>query len=221
MRSRLTPLSVLGFVVMAPATALCQVEEVEPFEGELSEGFESFGLTFETEIELFGGAALLRGTSGPPAVFVVSSSSIADSPRVFARTGSWFGGIGEPSDWIFATPVRMFGGYFATNSGAADALAEFFDAGDNLIASEVISIPNDQTWTWSGWTSAVPIKRIRMTGNGINRGFIDFDDMELSHSAPDVPTISQWGVMSLGMLLITAMTIRFGRLSSPRSRAGR
>ena len=62
MRSRLTPLSVFGFVVLAPAIAFCQVEEVEPFEGELSEGFESFGLTFETEIELFGGAALLRGT---------------------------------------------------------------------------------------------------------------------------------------------------------------
>ena len=203
-----TAVLLCAFATVAPA----QIQEIEPFKGEHTEDFESFGLTFETQLDLFGGEAVLSGTTGVLAVFVVPGSSIGGSPSVSPHTGGWFGGGGEPVNWIFDTPVHQFGGYFATNSGASDAIADFFDPNDNLIDSRVVSVPNDQSWHWNGWTSTLPIKRIAITGNGSNQGFVDYDDMQLSHASPEVPTMSQWAIVSMAVLFLTAITIKFSRL---------
>ncbi len=156
------------------------IQEIEPFKGDLFEGFESYGLTFEPELDVFAGQVTLSGTSGVPAIYVVASSNIGGG-TVFPYSGGWLGGGGEPVDWLFHTPAMQFGGYFATNSKAPDAVADFFDIDDELIESLIVSISgDDQSWQWNGWMSDVPVKRIRITGNGINNGFIDYDDMQLT-----------------------------------------
>ena len=213
MRTALIVTSAVVLLISYPTSANAQISAVEPFEGKLSEGFESFGLTFDVAIDVFSGAAILSGTSGIPAVFVVGSSSLGGGPRVFPHTGSWLGGGGEPVDWIFDTPVFKFGGYFATNSEAADAVADFFDDQDELIASVVVTIDGEnQTWVWNGWESIVPVKRIRITGNGINSGFIDYDDMELSFTAPQVPAASGWTMLILTLSLVTVLSVKFGSI---------
>lgn len=157
-----------------------EIQQIGPFEGDLFEGFESYGLTFEPELDVFAGQVTLSGTSGSPAIYVVASSTI-EGRTVFPHSGGWLGGGGEPVDWLFHIPATKFGGYFATNSNAPDAVADFFDLDDNLIESLIVSIPgDDQSWLWNGWMSDVPVKRIRITGNGINNGFIDYDDMQLT-----------------------------------------
>jgi hypothetical protein len=89
--------------------------------------------------------------------------------------GSWV-----PLEWEFDLPARKFGGFFATNSGADDATAYFYDADENLLAALTVTAPADNTWVWNGWESDTPISRIEVIGNGVGSAFIDYDDMELT-----------------------------------------
>lgn len=199
---------------------VAQIQEIGPFEGELFEGFESFGLTFVPALDVFEDAVTLSGTTGPPAVFVVGSSTVG-GVTVLPHSGSALGGCGEPADWIFHTPAGMFGGYFATNSGADDATADFFDPQDNLIASLTVNFPGQEkvAWVWNGWVSDIPIKRIRITGNGINNGFVDYDDMQLTLATGPpsaVPTASHWALVLFAFTLVAVGVLAIRRRRAPR-----
>jgi hypothetical protein len=170
------PLLVLVWFCVPIASA--QVTEIGPFAGELADSFESYWPSFiGSEGDVFDGAATLRSTSGETRVhFIAGSELIGDA--VFPRTGRVMAGVTEPALWEFNTPAIRFGGYFDNNSGADDATADFYDVDGGLIDSRVVSIPvADDVWVWRGWESDVPIGSIVITGNGIERGFIWYDDI--------------------------------------------
>ncbi len=131
------------------------------------------------------------------------------------------GSAGPPVEWVFDTPALMFGGYFATNSGTDDAIANFYDENDDLIAGGLV-VPAPATsnaWVWSGWETTGPgIKRVEIIGNNpFGGGFIMHDDMEYPAGCGGgaIPTVSEWGLIILTLLLLTAGTIVFGRRRSP------
>lgn len=187
--------------------ASAQIEEIGPFEGDMFDGFETYGQLFEEEIDFFEGEVTVGTTFDGPGVFVLRSSRLNDV-TVFPHSGGWLMGIGAPGIWEFHTPVQQFGGYFATNSEGADATVEFFDAEGNLIDTLIAEIDAEKpNWTWNGWSSDIPIARMEITGNGTNRGFIDFDDMWITFPAgppPAVPTASQWALTLLALCVLTA-----------------
>ena len=95
---------------------------------------------------------------------------------------------GGPAEYTFDQPATRFGGMFGTNSGTADATMEFYDVSNNLISTQLASVPATCTWGWQGWqvVGGPGIKRVKIIGlNGFNGGgFIDMDDMQVDYGTP-------------------------------------
>lgn len=103
---------------------------------------------------------------------------------IYPHNGSngLFGSAQGPADFTFDTPAQRFGGYFGTNGYLAGGVADFYDAGDNLIAFHVpVTAPNC-AWAWNGWDagSGPKIKRVELFANDpYNQGgLLQMDDME-------------------------------------------
>lgn len=185
---RKTTLShVTALLIASVGAARAQVQPVGPFEGERFEGFESFGILFENEIDFFEGDVTVGSTFPGPAVFVLSQSNLG-GVIVTPHTGNRLMGVGAAAIWDFHMPIERFGAYFATNNGFADATIDFFDTDLNLVATLEATVPgNDQSWAWNGWTFDVPIARIKVTGHNPSGGFIDYDDVTLTFGSPQPP----------------------------------
>jgi hypothetical protein len=178
------------FLAILPAAALCaaasaQVVPIGPFTGSASEGFEnSVAFQFNPCISPrpFNNTADLC-TPGFSGAHVTSSWSFFCllPPHSGNRL---YGSADGPSQWTFDVPARRFGGYFATNSNAADATVQFFDVTGNLIDTEIANVPATCTWTWNGWeSSSANIQSVKIIGNSFNQGaFIMMDDMEYDTS---------------------------------------
>ncbi len=216
MRNSTASLTMSLLLFLTGNSVNAQVQPVGPFEGERSDGFETYGMLFEQSIDFFEDAVTVSTTFPGPSVFVLFSSTF-NSVTVTPHTGGWFMGVGAPAIWNFHTPVQKFGGYFATNSGGADATVEFFDTNDDLIATTIARINViSPSWTWNGWTSSVPIARIKMTGNGTGGGFIDFDDAQLTFADEPqppqaVPFASAGAYAALACILFVAGARRVRR----------
>ena len=182
-----------GFTALAAlllaSSAAAQVASTGPFTGAQSEGFE--------------GAAVVNSACLPQRIFANHGDLCTPGGSGCLVTSSWtifcqvtphsgalfFGSTSTAPEITFDQPAYRFGGWFATNSGAADATFKFFDAGGNVLATLVASVPADCTWHWFGVDvgAGTPIKRALCTSNaGFGGGFIAMDDLEFD-STPFSP----------------------------------
>jgi hypothetical protein len=84
-------------------------------------------------------------------------------------------------------PISRFGAYFQNNSRFDDATVDFYDVDNQLIGSVTATVPKSlRAWTWNGWQSDVPIRRVVVTGNdtAFLHGFIWFDDVTVTTVPP-------------------------------------
>lgn len=163
-----------------------QLMTIDPFVGDESENFDENSAGFYGELGIFIG--LPEGARGGepnglmiPA-FLTSSSTFLGS-QILARSAPHFSHVTGPVEFVFFSPIRQFGAYVATNSGADGGLVEFFDADDALIGTmplDVTFITGIAEYTWNGWESDIGFSRVRITSNGVLEGFLGFDDMEMS-----------------------------------------
>jgi hypothetical protein len=102
-------------------------------------------------------------------------------------SGWMFGSAGGEVEFTFSPPATKFGGYFGINSGIPDGTFEFYDVGNNLLASVPVTIPADCTWNWLGWQIPQGASRIVVASNHSSNGYILMDELELD-TAPVNPT---------------------------------
>ncbi len=91
------------------------------------------------------------------------------------------GSAGGAYEYTFDSPVSRFGGYFGSNAGPpGGGTANFYDAANNFLGSQVIVAPHDCTWTWNGWQddSGAGFSRIEVPSNVFGGAFLMMDDME-------------------------------------------
>ena len=193
---------------------------IGPFQGTLSDDFNSYNQGVRFEQSIMGGAGLVTvGTPGSLKMeFFSSLGGRALSPH---SPPLMFGQIGI-STWEFKDPLVRFGGYFGNNSRFNDAKVDFFDVNAALIVSVTATVPMAQTpqdWTWNGWQSDVPIKRIVVTGNDtvFLNGFIWFDDVQAT-PASAVAEPSSLVLLGWSGLVVTLVYCR--RVLRPRKLPG-
>ncbi len=173
------------------ATAFSQIVPTGQFTGQQSDGFEtqnSPGFPLCIVGRVFNSTADLCDNSGAS-----QNMHITSGWGFFCSIGPHGGGrfagsAGGPAEYAFDQTATRFGGFFGTNSGVADARAEFYDAAGQLISTATVVCPADCTWTWNGWQvlGGPAIKRVKIVGiNGYNGGgFIDMDDMQVDYGTP-------------------------------------
>jgi len=170
--------AILAFGSIASA----QLTTTGPFTGTDSDSFET------------------QDTSGgpfPPCVVDRAFNNKADlcTPSGAAHiTGGWgfscsmaphaggrlYGSTGGASVFTFDDSASRFGGYFGThNPSVSDGVVNFYDAGGTLLFSDVITAPNNCTWTWNGWDfGSMSVKSIEILSNYSSGGFMLLDSME-------------------------------------------
>jgi hypothetical protein len=178
---------IVAACIATTSAALAQTP-TGPFTGQQQEAFEGPQVIFTPCMPsgVFAGTAQLCDTCCSGCHTTTGWSFMC---TIFPHGGSYFfGSAGGPVEYTFPTPATKFGGYFGSNSGSPDAQIDFYDVSNNLIGSQVASIPADCQWYWNGWTIPGGAARIRVTGlNPWGGGFVDMDDMEVDYgSAPPV-----------------------------------
>lgn len=176
-------------IALLAGAASAQIVPTGPFTGQQSDGLETQTAgQFTTCIQgrMFNNTADL---CDPTFNSIHITSGWGFFCTIFPHSGGKFtASAGGPAEFTFDQPATRFGGYFGTNAGTADATAEFYDVGGNLLTSLNVTAPADCTWTWNGWqvTGGPGIKRIKIIGlNGFNGGgFIDMDDLEVDYGTP-------------------------------------
>lgn len=209
-----TLLLAMVVTILAPfSLANAMLKTIGPLIGDFSEGFETVPSgTFVSEIEVFDGEAIAKNFAGGPYLNVTGGWSSQDTgDRVTPHSGSRFMGSSYNGvEWIFNTPAVRFGGYFTTlNVGlnSEGAIANFFDVEDNLLGHMDVTarfLPNGSRWTWNGWMSDIPVKRVEIIGMGSPYwdnlgGFVMHDDMEYT-PVPEPVTLLLLGLGGLILL---------------------
>jgi hypothetical protein len=160
--------------------SFAQITAIGPFQGAAQEGFESLSSpTFETCVpqRVFNSRGDLCSLLGG----IVVTTSWSFFCKVDPIEGEFLAGsTGSSAVLTFDEPVRRFGGYFAKNVGTPDATAEIYGVDGVLLATSVMTIPDDCTWAWSGWDSfgGPPIGRVLFTSNAFGGGFVMMDALE-------------------------------------------
>jgi hypothetical protein len=191
-------------LVLINGVATGAINQIGPFEGVRSEGFEGMetGPNYVSQLSVLGGGGIVRTVDGAPAIIVAigwEGEGIVwpHGDRLFM--GSSQGAV----EWVFDTPAQRFGGYFATVMNVSDATALFYDADGNLLDSLSVSVPASpwvRSWTWNGWESTdANIKRVQIIGNFGLGGFIMQDDMQFT----PVPEPSVMTLLSVAGGMIT------------------
>lgn len=149
-----------------------------PFGGSLSEGFEGRGYTWQTgSIPVFSGMATMHEKSSSTLILTGSWSF-----RTVVRPEEGSVLMGSPSAWVeyeFMTPLTAFGGFFATNSGAAGGRVEFYSAG-TLLSTQALNAPASGAWAWNGWASSLAFDAVRVIGSYGGGGFVMQDDLRVT-----------------------------------------
>jgi hypothetical protein len=163
-----------------PASVHGDVIPICPFEGALSENFDSFSQGARQQMSILDGFGRIRNLTEGGALKVEYSSSLNGVLVVPHSPPLMMGQLGI-SEWEFDEPVARFGGFWANNSRFDDALVDFYDDNGELIDSVAVPVPNSGAWYWNGWESDVPIKWIVVVGNDTEylNGFIWFDDVQI------------------------------------------
>jgi hypothetical protein len=173
-------LALAAVAVSCPARA--DVVPIDPFDGALSENFDSFseggGLQ---ELVILDGFGTVYNLSAGGAIKVEYNSSL-DGRLVLPHSRPLMMGQMGIMLWGFEEPLNQFGSYFANNSRFDDAQVDFYDENGDWIDSTTATIPNDCDWYWNGWESDVPIKWIVISGNdeGFGHAFIWVDDVQIN-----------------------------------------
>lgn len=198
MKSRRWASALAVFVVSLSASA--QITSIAPFTGVASEGFEGPQVIFTPCIStrVFNNQADLctPGNSG-----CHTTTSWGYYCTIFPQSGSYFyGSASGATEIVFDQPAVRFGGWFGTNSNAADGNFEFFDAAGNLIVSLQGTVPADCTWYWLGWqaSGAQLIKRVLISSNTSGGAYLDMDELQADFTPPGPTTYCTAKVNSLG-----------------------
>lgn len=168
----------LACIGLTAAVARADFVDVSPFTGQYSESFEAGGATWKTgAVPVFSGLATLREKSNSTLIFTTSWSF-----RTVVRPVDGSVMMGSPSAWVeydFSAPATAFGGWFATNSGAAGGTVEFFSGGVKLAARD-LNAPASGAWAWNGWSSDRSFDAVRITGAFSGGGFVMQDLLQLN-----------------------------------------
>jgi hypothetical protein len=219
MISRFLTFSLLfAALCISPAARGGMVTPIGPFQGALSDDFNSYNIFAYQQLSIMGGAATVSNLTPGGALKIEFSSSLGGRLVVSHSPPRMLGQLGI-SEWDFDQPLADFGGYFANNSRFDDARVDFFDGNGALIDSVTATVPiaqSSQDWHWNGWHSDVPIKRFVVTGNdtGFANGFIWFDDVQANQSPVPEPSS-----LCLAWSGLVAMLVCCGKVLRPRNRA--
>jgi hypothetical protein len=194
-----SPWSVLNFTLV---NALCliglgthaqaQFTPTGPFTGNSYEGFETqnstgfpacvIGRVFSDQADLCSSAG--SGTN------ITSGWGFGCS--INAQSGSrFFGCASGYAIYTFDSGATRFGGYFGNNTpSGVDGMALFYDGGGNLLYSDIITAPNNCTWTWNGWDfGSALVKTIEIRSNYGGGAFMMLDGMEADLIPGNVGTV--------------------------------
>jgi hypothetical protein len=218
---RFTTYSLLFAALWISPAARGDFISIGPFQGALSDDFNSYSQGARQEQSIMGGAGTVRNLTPGGSLKMEFASSLGGRLVLPHSPPLMMGQLGI-SEWEFNDPLFQFGGYFANNSRFDDAQIDFFDVNGALIASVTATVPVAQfpgDWTWNGWQSDVPIKRIVITGNdtAFVNGFIWFDDVQANPSLA-VPAPSSLVLLGCSGLVVTLGYC--GKVLRRRYRAG-
>ena len=182
-------------VLLLQVSAHASISTKGVFSGDLCEGFQ--GLASNNNLSIFGGAASLNSNAG-----VVSSNWSFLSTILPFEGDRFYGSADGPATIIFDPPVKLFGGYFGTNSvdentNAPDATANFFDTTDSLISSEPVVLGDGGTWNWNGWQADAgkSIQRVEIVGPTLGGAFVHMDALKASGAIPEPTSLLVWGLI--------------------------
>jgi hypothetical protein len=178
---------------------------IGPFQGALSDDFNSYNQGVRFEQSIMGGAGTVDVLS-PGSLKMEFASSLGGRLLLPHSPPLMFGQLGI-SEWEFKDPLVRFGGYFGNNSRFDDARVDFYDVNGALIGSVTATVPIaqfPQEWTWNGWQSDVPIKRFVVTGNDtvFLSGFIWFEDVQADVAVPEPSSLVLFGLSGLVVTLV-------------------
>jgi MYXO-CTERM domain-containing protein len=101
------------------------------------------------------------------------------------------------AQWKFSQPVSDFGAWFENNSGADDATVSFYDAQHVLVGQVTAAIPFGETWKWNGWHSDTPFVRMVVSGNGVDNGFLWYENVQVNAAVPGPGSLAMLGLAML------------------------
>ena len=161
------------------STAQADIVAIDPFTGTANDTFDQYNNVMALQtLEVFGELGTISNLTEDGAIKVEWSSSF-NGDLVSPISGMMMGQLGI-AQWDFNTPIIRFGGWWENNSGADDAIVEFFDIDQNLIGVMNAAVDVDaQQWQWNGWQSDTPISSIVVTGHGIINGFLWYENIQI------------------------------------------
>ena len=168
-----------GLCAACTHMTLAQISTVGPFTGPYTESFETQTANFVPCVpgRIFASTADLCTPSG-------SSTLITQFWSMFCvvspHSGTFMAGSNYgPCQITFDSPVRRFGGYFATITNSPGGTVDFFDAQGGNVGSTTLST-NACDWMWNGWESQQAFSQVLITGTwSLGAGaMVQLDDLE-------------------------------------------